>query len=104
MRQKIVAGLCVGLLTLSTAPLTAHAHDVHKLNNKIETLEAQLRELKAAVGREVQSRQASDADLSGKVAAAVREAEVAKTLPQVAANERESNLKLFGDTTILCRT
>ena len=101
MRQKIVAGLCAGLLTLSTAPLTANAHDVHKLNNKIEILEAQLRELKAAVDREVQSRQASDADLSGKVAAAVREAEVAKTLPQVAANERiESNLKLFGNTSL----
>ena len=96
MRKKIVASFCAGLMAVSLAPQGALAHDIHEVNDKIKALEAQLEQLKALVGKEINQRTADSAALESKVSEV---GEVAKAA-EAKAKESKNNLKLGKDTTL----
>ena len=94
MRKKIIASFCVGLMTVSLAPLSAFAHDIHEVNDKIKALEAQLEQLKALVAQEVNKRTEDSAALESKVS------EVAKVADEANSKESNNNLTLVEGTTL----
>jgi len=94
MRKKIVASFCAGLMAVSLVPQGALAHDIHEVNDKIKALEAQLQQLKALVGKEINERTADSAALESKVS------EVAAVAQAANAKESKSNLNLGKDTTL----